>query len=130
MKGRRVEYDLAYGLFLFCGLAALLGALMEAIPKDEGTAALLGFFVAIPLVIASFAALVGGIVLCMRLPKQWPLVILSGMSALFVAGLFIVNGSSAFYYAISIVYGAGVVAISGLSLLILRRRGGSNARNG
>jgi len=34
MKGRRVEYDLAYGCFLVCGLAALAGSLMEAVPSS------------------------------------------------------------------------------------------------
>lgn len=124
MKGRRAQYDLAYGCFLVCGLTALLGSLMEAIPKDEGTAALLGFFVAIPLVLASFAALVVGVGLCIRLPNRWPLVILSGMSVLFVAALLTGYGSTPFYYATAIVYGVAVVTISGVWFLILRRRGG------
>ena len=124
MKGQRADYDRAYGCFLFCGLAALLGSLMEEIPKDEGTAALLGFFVAIPLVVASFAALVCGIVLSMKLPKHWSLVLLPGMSILFVAALFTGYGSTA----ISIVYGAGVVTVSGVWFLILRKRV-DNARN-
>lgn len=118
MKGRRAEYDRAYGCFLFCGLAALVGSLMEVIPKDEGAAALLGFFVAIPLVVASFVALVGGIVLGMKLPKHWSLVLLPGMSILFVAALLTGYGSTA----ISIVYGAGVVSVSGVWFLILRKR--------
>jgi hypothetical protein len=118
----RGEYDSAYGCFLFCGLAALLGSLMEAIPKDEGTTVLLGFFVAIPLAFASFLAFVGGIVFCLRLWKHWPLVLLSGMSALFVTALFTGYGSTAFYYAASVIYGAGVVVICGTWFVIYRRR--------
>ena len=118
MKGRRVEYDWTYGCFLFCGVAALLGSIMEALPKDEGTAALLGFFVAIPLAVASFVALVAGIVLCMQLPMHWQLVVLAGMSVLFVGALLTGYGSTS----IAIVYGAAVVAISGVWFLILRER--------
>ena len=123
VKRGRVEYDCAYGCFLFCGLAALSGSLMEAIPKDEGTTVLLGYFVAIPLVLASFVALLSGIVLCLRLWKHWPLVILSAMSVLFVAALFIGHGSATFYYAVSITYSAGVVAICARWFLILRTKG-------
>ena len=122
VKGKRFECDLAYGCFLFCGLTALIICVMGAIPKDEGTAALLGFFVAIPLVIASIAAMVVGIILCVRLWKKWPLVILSGMSILFIAELFTEYGSTAFYNAVPIVYGVGVLVISGLWFLVLRRR--------
>ena len=98
-------------------------------PKDEGTAALLGFFVAIPPVGASFVALIGGFALCIRLPKRWPLVTLSGMSVLFVLGLLIGSSSAAFYYAISIVYGVGALALSGMWFLILRGREGGSASN-
>jgi hypothetical protein len=62
--------------------------------------------------------LVGGIVLGMKLPKHWSLVLLLGMSILFVVALFTGYGSTA----ISIVYGAGVVAVSGVWFLILRKR--------
>lgn len=123
MNRRRGEYDLAYGCFLVCGLTALLGSLMEAVPKDEGTAALLGFLVAIPLVFASFAALIVGTVQCIRLPNRRRLVILSGISVLFVVALFTGDGSKGFYYAISIIYGLAVVGVSGAWFLILRRRG-------
>ena len=124
MKGRRSKYDRAYGCFLICGLAALLGSIMEVVPKDEGTAALLGFFVAIPLALASFAALAVGIVMCTQLPMHWSRVVLSGMSVLFVAALFTGYGS----IAIAIVYGAGVVAICGVWFLSLRERV-ADARN-
>jgi hypothetical protein len=122
MNKRRGEYDLAYGCFLICGLAALLASLMEAVPKDAGTAALLGFFVAIPLVLVSFGALVVGIVQCIRLPNRRRLVILCGMSVLFVVALVTGHGSTAFYYVISITYGLAVAWISGAWFLILRRR--------
>jgi hypothetical protein len=118
VKGERVKYDWAYGSFLLCGLAALLGGFMEVIPKDAGTIVLLGYFVAIPLALVSFIALIVGIVLWMRLPKHWALSGLSTISTLFVATLLAGHGS----VVISIVYGVGVVAISGLWFLILRRR--------
>jgi len=112
------RFDLAYGCFLFSGLAALLVSLMGQIPMDDVTAAGLGFFVVIPLVGAWFIALVIGIVLSIRPPRHWALVILAVMSALFVSGLFIGVGQTE----ISIVYGVGVVAISGCWFLIIRKR--------
>jgi uncharacterized membrane protein YuzA (DUF378 family) len=54
----------------------------------------------------------------MQLPKPWSLVLLSGMSVLFVAALLTGYGSMA----ISIVYGAGVVALSGVWFLKFRKR--------
>jgi hypothetical protein len=118
VKGDRVEYDWAYGCFLLCGLATLLGAFMEVIPKDEGTIVLLGFFVAIPLALVSFIALIVGIVLWIRLPKHRSLSALSAISILFVATLLAGHGS----VVISIAYGVGVVATSGLWFLIRRKR--------
>jgi hypothetical protein len=122
VSSTRAQYDLAYALFLFCGLAALLGILMEAIPKDEGTSALLGFFVAIPLAGGALVALLVGITLSIRLPKRWPLVTLAGSSVMFVIGLLIGSRSAGYYYAICIVYGTVVIALSGVWFFVLRRR--------
>ena len=116
------KYDLAYTLFLFCGMAALVGILMEAIPKEEGNSALLGFFVAIPLVGGALAAWVVGIALCLRLPKRWPLVTLAVLSVLFVLGLLIGSHSATYYYAICIAYGLGTAGLCGLWFLTLRQR--------
>ena len=124
MKGRRTDHDIAHGCFLFCGLAALLVSLMEKIPMDDVTAAGLGFFVAIPLVGLSFIALFIGIVLSIRPPRPWSLVVLTGMSVLFVAGLFSGGGPGEIYA----VYGVVVVTISGVWFLITRKRV-TNARN-
>lgn len=121
MKGRRSEYDLAYGCFLFSGLTALIISGMSAIPMDSGTAGGLGFLVAIPLFLASLVAMVSGIVLSVRLWKDWFLVTLSGMSVLFLAEFLTEYGSTAFYNAVPVVYGVGVVAISGVWFLVLRR---------
>ena len=122
MKGRRSEYDLAYGCFLFCGLTALTISAMSAIPMDSGTAGGLGFLVAIPLFLASLMTIVSGIVLSVRLWKDWPLITLFGMSVLFLAEFFTEYGSTAFYNALPVVYGVGVFAISGAWFLVVRRR--------
>jgi hypothetical protein len=117
------KYDLAYACFLFCGLAALIASVMEAIPKDDGTAALLGFFVAVPLVIASFAAIVTATVLSMQLWRHWPLLILCGVSVLAIAVFLMAEGvPKAFYYAVAVLYGVSTVTVSGLWFLVLRRR--------
>jgi len=129
VRSTRAQYDLAYALFLFCGLATLLGILMEAIPKDEGTSALLGFFVAIPLVGGSVVALVVGITLSIRLPKRWPLVTLAGSSVMCVLGLLVGSHSATYYYTICIAYSTGVIALSGVWFLFLRRREGVSTSN-
>lgn len=122
MKGKRSGYDLAHGCFLLCGSSALIISAMGAIPAASGTAGGLGFLVAIPLSLASLVAMVSGLVLTIRLWKDWSLIILSGMSLLFIAELLSEYGSAAFYNAVPVVYGAGVVAISGAWILVLRRR--------
>lgn len=122
MKGRRSEYDLAYGCFLLCGLMVLIISAMSAIPMDSGIAGGLGFLVAIPLFLTSLVAMVSGLVLSVRLWKDRPLVILSGMSILFIAEFLTEYGSTAFYNAVPVVYGVGVVAISSVWFLVLRRR--------
>lgn len=63
-----------------------------------------------------------GIVLTIRLRQNWPLVILSGMSLLFVAEFLTEYGSIAFYNAVSVIYGIGCLAISGVCFLVLRKR--------
>jgi hypothetical protein len=88
----------------------------------SGTAGGLGFLVAIPLFLASLMAIVSGIVLSLRLWRDWPLITLSGMSILFLVEFFTEYGSTAFYNAVPVVYGVGVVAISGTWFLVLRRR--------
>lgn len=124
MNGRRAEHDIAHACFLFCGLVALLFSLMAQIPMDDVTAAGLGFFVAIPLVGFSFIALFIGIVLSIRPPRPWSLVLLAGMSVLFVARLFSGGGAGEIFTA----YGVVVVTISGAWFLIIRKRV-TNARN-
>ena len=121
MNDRRREYDFAYGCFLVCGLAALFGSLIEIVPKEDGAAALLGFYVALPLVLASFAALVGGIVQCIRLPKRERLVIMSIMSLLFLVALFTDHGS----VTISVLYGLGVGWMSGEWFVVTRKGDGA-----
>lgn len=119
---RRTDHDWAYACFLFCGLAALLGSLMEVIPKDEGTTALLGFFVAIPLALASIAALIGGVAFWItRLPKDWGLAGLSGTSILFAATLLTGRGS----ILIAVIYGSAVFAACGVWFLVVRSRYGA-----
>ncbi|MCH7603193.1 MAG: hypothetical protein IIB54_10530 [Planctomycetes bacterium] len=95
---------------------------MSAIPMDSGIAGGLGFLVAIPLFLTSLVAMVSGLVLSVRLWKDRPLVILSGMSILFIAEFLTEYGSTAFYNAVPVVYGVGVVAISSVWFLVLRRR--------
>ena len=122
MKTGRLKYDFAYGCFLFCGMTALLVTIIGKAAKDDNTSALLGFFVAIPLAFASFAAMVAALVLSMMLWRHWPLLILCSLTALSVAVIAMVHGSEGFYNSVAIVYGVGVVATTGLWFLVLRKR--------
>ena len=96
MKAGRLKYDFAYGCFLFCGMTALLISVFGKAAKDDNTSALLGFFVAIPLAFASFAAMVAALVLSMMLWRHWPLLILSALTVLSVAVIAMLHGSEAF----------------------------------
>jgi hypothetical protein len=122
MKRGRLKNDMAYGCFLFCGMTALLITVFGKAAKDDDTAALLGFFVAIPLALASFAAMVAALVLSAILWRHWPLLILSGLTVLSVAVVAMVRGSEAFYNSAAILYGVGVVAMTGLWFLVLRKK--------
>ena len=122
MKAGRLKYDFAYGCFLFCGMTALLVTLMGKAAKDDNTSALLGFFVAIPLAFACFAAMVVALVLSMMLWRHWPLLILCSLTALSAAVIAMVHGSEAFYNSVAIVYGVGVVAMTVRWFLVLTKR--------
>jgi len=116
----RVKYDLAYGCFLLCGVSALVVGVMGAIPMDSGAAGATGFLVAIPLAVASIAALVVGIVLSLFLWRHWPLLLLTGMTILFVAEVLTEAGTAALYNAAPFLYGVGSLAICGIWFVILR----------
>ena len=122
MKTGRLKYDFAYGCFSFCGMTTLLITIIGKAAKDDSTSALLGFFVALPLAFASFAAMVAALVLSMMLWRHWPLLILSALTVLSVAVIAMVHGSEALYNSVAIAYGVGVVATTGLWFLILRKR--------
>lgn len=122
VKGSRSEYDLAYGCFLLCGLTALVISAMSVIPMDPGSAGGLGILVAVPLFLVSLAAMVSGLLLSVRLWKDWSLRILSGMSILFLVEFLFEYGSAGFYNAVTGLYGVGVVAISGAWFVGVRKR--------
>lgn len=122
MNKDRSKYDLAYGCFLFCGASALVVGIMGAIPMDSGAAGVLGFLVAIPLALASIGALVVGIVLTLLLWRHWPLLLLSGMTILFVAEIVTEAGPVAFYNAVPFLYGIGSLAICGTWFSVLRAK--------
>jgi hypothetical protein len=118
----RSKYDLAYGCFLLCGASALVIGVAGVIPMDSGAAGVLGYLVAIPLTLASLAALVAGIVLSLLLWRHWPLLLLSGMTILFVAEVIAGVGPAAIYNAAPFLYGIGSLAICGIWFSVLRRK--------
>jgi hypothetical protein len=122
VKSSRSKYDLAYGSFLFCGLAALGIAAVSASSTNTGTAGVLGFFVVFPLGVGSLAATIVGTVLCVRLGWDPLLLVLSACSILFLVESAAGFGPTAFYNALPIAYGIGAIAVSGVWFLVLRRR--------
>jgi hypothetical protein len=118
----RSKYDLAYGCFLLCGASALVVGVLSATPMDSGAAGGLGFLVAIPLALASIVALVVGIVLALLLWKHWPLLLLAGMTILFVTEIVTEAGPVAFYNAVPLLYGIGSLVICGIWFSVLRAK--------
>jgi hypothetical protein len=118
----RFKYDLAYGCFLLCGASALVVGVMGSIPMNSGAAGVLGFLVAIPVAVASIAALVVGIVLSLLLWRHWPLLLLTGMTILFVAEIVTEAGTTALYNAAPFLYGIGSLAICGIWFFVVRGR--------
>lgn len=127
MIKNRFKYDLAYGCFLLCGASALVVGVMGAIPMDSGAAGVLGFLVAIPLAVASIAALVVGIVLSLLLWRHWPLPLLAAMTILFVAEVVTEAGTPALYNTAPFLYGIGSLAICGIWFIVVRGKAFSYA---
>ena len=105
---------------MICGASALVVGVIGAIPMDSGQAGVLGYLVAIPLALASIAALVLGVVLSLLLWRHWPLLLLAGMTFLFVAELISEAGPVAFYNAAPFMYGIGSLAICSAWFFVVR----------
>jgi len=116
------KFDVAYGCFLFCGVAALLISSLSFITIDTGTAGVLGFLVAIPLSMVSLVAMLVGIGYTIRPYHHWPLVALSLFSLLFLAEVITEYGSAEFYNAVPILYGLSACGFSFAWFLFLRKR--------
>lgn len=124
MKRQRYEYDIAYGCFFFCGLAAIgiISVILIIDFTDAGTAAALGFGVLMPLSITTLIAMLIGITFSIRLRQHWPLVFLSIMPVFLLAGLLTEYCVAAFYNVAPIIYGIVAVAFSAAWFIVLRKR--------
>jgi hypothetical protein len=67
--------SLAYACFLLVGATALLGSLGSLLPESVVEPAYLGFFVLIPLTLASAIALIAGAVLALKVGRGDPILI-------------------------------------------------------
>jgi hypothetical protein len=88
-----LDLRVAYGCFLFYGLSWLtIGtgiAVLTTLPPNEGLAALLGIGIAAPLILASFVALLVGIVAGLFLSQgEWPLFVVSALSLMIPIAIF------------------------------------------
>lgn len=102
---------------------------VEAELPDHNTALVLVFFLVVPLLLLSFVAMLTGIVLTFFNWKQWPLVLLSGMSILISSALATKFGSTiviykfvTVLYALTVAYGFVVLAITGVWFFALRQK--------
>ena len=108
---------LAYGSFLFCGLLALAVGILDLVPMNDGTAAGIGFFLLIPLTLVAIGLMLVGMVLSIRLWRDWPLPFLSVLLILvFVASNTIVSEATS-----SLVYGLFATVLSVRGLFAARR---------
>lgn len=98
----------------------MIVGVMGAIPMGSGAAGVVGFLIAIPLAVASVAALVVGIVLSLLLWRHWPLLLLAAMTILFVAEVITEAGTAALYNAAPFLYGIGSLAICGIWFFVVR----------
>jgi len=93
---------------------------VSVLPVDFAVRGALGFLVAVPLFLATLAAMVTGVVLGIRLRRDRALLVVSGMSLLFVVEFFTEFGSSIFYNGVVAGYGLAVVAVTGRWFLVQR----------
>ena len=123
MKTGRRKYDFAYGCFLLCGVTVLsligLRASYTGAEWSGGAGGLLLIF--LPVILAAGVAMLVGIVLSIRLWRHRPMIALAGMSFLFITESLTEYGSATLQNAVSIAYGAGATAMSGLWFLVLRK---------
>ena len=111
---------LAYACFVLAAASSLAVGVVSYLPLSTTTLTGLGFFVAIPLVLASAVALIAGIVLSVVV-RSAPLLVLSALSVLLVVEFFGEYGPVWFYNAAPIVYGAAVIGIAALGRASLQR---------
>ncbi len=117
----RAKVDRAYASFLFCGASVLLISLLSAVPMHAGMAGGLGFFVAIPVGLASLCALI----MALRYTiAEWPhahLILLSVLSLLFVAEILLELGPGTIYNGVTLAYGVVATAVPMWWFLVGRR---------
>lgn len=116
------KFDVAYGCFMFCGVTALLVGGLSYVSMDVTTSSAFGFFVFIPMTLASLVAMAIGIGIAIKFYYYWPLGILALLSILFVAELVTESGSVEFFNLAPILYGTGACWISLWWFLMARKR--------
>jgi hypothetical protein len=123
-RASRFAYDLAHGCFLLWGLTVLSISVIRRSYTDSDWAGGAGaiLLLCLPLLLASFLAMLVAMVLSVMLRRQWTLAILAGMSILLIPTFFSRYGSTAFHTTIDILYGVGVTGLSGSWFLALRWR--------
>jgi hypothetical protein len=120
MKKSVIAHDAAYICFLFWAVPVTVLGVFLALYGGSPQAAII--IVLIPFLLASFVTMLVGIVLSIFLWKHWPLIIIAVSSVLLARVYFKDIDSYTFQATVSLVYGIGVTAMSGLWFLFLRRR--------
>jgi len=122
MRRTRGKYDLAYACFLLFGSTFMSLSIFRASYTDAEWAGGAGgiLLILLPLILASLAAMLVGVVLSIGLEHPF-LMVLAVTGAAPVAG-FAGYGSREFQHFAPIVYGMAVAAMSGLWFAVLRKR--------
>jgi hypothetical protein len=122
MRRTRGKYDLAYACFLIFGSTLMSLSIIRASYTDAEWAGGAGgiLLILLPLILASFAAILVAVVLSVGLEDP-PLLALTVTAAAPVAS-FVGSGSREFDIFAPIVYGVAVWGIFGLWFVVLRKR--------
>ena len=113
--------DRAYACFFTCGTAIVVVSLLSLLPTNDGTAAGLGFFVAVPLGIVALSGLLAGLGYTIAAWPQAPLIVLAVCSLLFIVEFFFEIGPGKFYNGVTFAYGMVAMAVPGWWFLSGRR---------
>ena len=122
MPPSRLEYDIAYGSYLFCALATSFAGALALLPLPPGWAPGLALVVGIPLFLAACLAAAGAMILSLRLRDDRSLLFLLVLTLVLIGLVVSEIGPSVIVNALFLLYGASGIVLSGRWFFFRRRR--------